>query len=34
MLEYLKELSKKYDLAAVGGSDYTKLKEQLGACKC
>jgi phosphomannomutase len=29
MVEFLKEVSKKYPIAAVGGSDINKLKEQL-----
>lgn len=33
MKEYLKDLSKKYSIAAVGGSDLVKIKEQLLDCK-
>ena len=29
MKEFLKQLSKKYTIGAVGGSDLTKVKEQL-----
>lgn len=30
MIEFLKGIRKHYDIAAVGGSDLVKLKEQLG----
>lgn len=33
MKEYLKDLSKKYKIGAVGGSDLNKIKEQLRDCK-
>jgi hypothetical protein len=33
MINFLKELSKDYDIGAVGGSDLVKIKEQLGGGK-
>ncbi len=32
MIEFLKKLSKDYHIGAVGGSDFVKIKEQLGNC--
>ena len=29
MIEFLKDLGKKYTIGAVGGSDFSKIKEQL-----
>ena len=33
MVEYLKEILNTHNIAAVGGSDLIKLKEQLANCK-